>query len=392
MKIVIAAARRTAIGSFLGAFADVSAVTLGMTVAQEILLGVDGHDIADVLVGNVLQAGQGMNPARQIALGAGLPMSTPGQTINRVCGSGMQAVVSAVQAIRAGDGRLYLAGGVENMSRAPFLVPQMRRGQKLGDVGMIDSMVNDGLTDPTHRYHMGITAENVAGERQISRADQDAFALESHRRAALAQKSGDFDAEIVPVSVASRKGPIVTMRDEGVRHDTSIDALAKLRPSFKTDGTVTAGNASSLNDGAAMLLICSAEYAQAHGLEPLAEIVGYACTGVDPALMGLGPSAAVPKALESAHLKLDDIDLLELNEAFASQSLAVCRELRLAEKKVNVFGGAIALGHPIGASGARVLVTLAHALRSRQQTHGVASLCIGGGMGIAVVLRNGDAS
>ena len=392
MKIVIAAARRTAIGSFLGAFADVSAVTLGITVAREVLRGVEGHDIADVLVGNVLQGGQGMNPARQIALGAGLPMSTPGQTINRVCGSGMQAVVSAVQAIRAGDGRLYLAGGVENMSQAPFLVQQMRRGQKLGDVGMIDSMVHDGLTDPTHRYHMGITAENVAAERHISRADQDAFALESHLRAALSQNSGVFDAEIVPVSTTSRKGTIVTTCDEGVRNDTSIDALAKLRPSFKSDGTVTAGNASSLNDGAAMLLISGAGYAQAHGLEPLAEIVSYACTGVDPALMGLGPSAAVPKALERARLGVDDIDLFELNEAFASQSLAVCRELRITQEKVNAFGGAIALGHPIGASGARILVTLAHALRSRQQTHGIASLGFGGGMGIAVVLRNGDAS
>ena len=391
MKIVIAAARRTAIGSFLGAFADVPAVTLGTTVAREVLAGVDGNDIADVLVGNVLQAGQGMNPGRQIALGAGLPIDVPGQTINRVCGSGMQAVVSALQAIHSGDGRVYLAGGVESMSRAPYLVQQMRRGQKLGDVGMIDSMVNDGLTDPTHRYHMGITAENVAAESGISRADQDAFALESHRRATAAQENGTFDAEIVPVSVATRKGPVVTTRDEGVRPDTSLEALAKLKPAFKPDGSVTAGNASSLNDGAAMLLLCDADYAQAHGLQPLAEIVSYACTGVDPALMGMGPAAAVPRALQRAKLTIEDMDLFELNEAFASQSLAVCRSLHLPEDKVNVSGGAIALGHPIGASGARVLVTLAHALKFRQQTHGVASLCIGGGMGIAVVLRNGAA-
>ena len=389
MKMVIAAARRTAIGSFLGAFADVPAVTLGTTVAQEVLKVVDGNDIADVLVGNVLQAGQGMNPGRQIALGAGLPISVPGQTINRVCGSGMQAVISALQAIRAGDGRVYLAGGVENMSRSPYLVQQMRRGQKLGDVGMIDSMVNDGLTDPTHRYHMGITAENVAAECQISRADQDAFALESHRRAAAAQDSGVFDAEIVPVSVATRKGPVVTTRDEGVRADTSLEALTRLKPAFKPDGTVTAGNASSLNDGAAMLVLCDADYAQAHGLQPLAEILSYACVGVDPALMGLGPAAAVPRALERAGLGTDDMDLFELNEAFASQSLAVCRSLGLPEEKVNLSGGAVALGHPIGASGARVLVTLAHALKRTQKTHGVASLCIGGGMGIAVVLRNG---
>ena len=391
MKIVIAAARRTAIGSFLGAFAEVPAVTLGITVAREVLAGVDGNDIADVLVGNVLQAGQGMNPGRQIALGAGLAIGVPGQTINRVCGSGMQAVVSALQAIHSGDGKVYLAGGVESMSRAPYLVQQMRRGQKLGDVGMIDSMVNDGLTDPTHRYHMGITAENVAAECGISRADQDAFALESHRRATAAQENGTFDAEIVTVSVETRKLNKMTTRDEGVRADTSLEALARLKPAFKPDGSVTAGNASSLNDGAAMLLLCDADYAQAHGLEPLAEIVSYACTGVDPALMGMGPAAAVPRALQRAGLTVEDMDLFELNEAFASQSLAVCRSLGLPEDKVNVSGGAIALGHPIGASGARVLVTLAHALKARQQTHGVASLCIGGGMGIAVVLRNGAA-
>ena len=392
MKIVIAAARRTAVGSFLGAFADVSAVTLGKTVAGEVLQGVEGKDVADVLVGNVLQAGQGMNPARQIALGAGLPISVPGQTINRVCGSGMQAVVSAVQAIRAGDGRLYLAGGVESMSQAPFLVQQMRRGQKLGDTGMVDSLIHDGLTDPTNRYHMGITAENVAAKYGITRADQDAFALESHRRAAAAQNGGVFDAEIVAVSVASRKGTVVTTRDEGVRADSSLEALQRLKPAFQPEGTVTAGNASSLNDGAAMLLVCDAEYAKAHDLQPLVEILSYACTGVDPALMGVGPSAAVPLALQRAGLGIGEINLFELNEAFAAQSLAVCRDLQIGEEKVNVFGGAIALGHPIGASGARVLVTLAHALRSRQQTHGVASLCIGGGMGIAVVLRNGDLS
>ena len=392
MKIVIAAARRTPVGSFLGAFADVSAVTLGATVAVEVLKGVEGKDIADVLIGNVLQAGQGMNPARQIALRAGLPISTPGQTINRVCGSGMQAAVSAVQAIRAGDGSLYLAGGVESMSQAPFLVQQMRRGQKLGDVAMTDSMVNDGLTDPTHRYHMGITAENVAAKYGISRAEQDAFALESHRRATAAQNSGAFDAEIFPVTVASRKGPVITTRDESVRADSSIEALQRLKPAFQPNGTVTAGNASSLNDGAAMLLVCAGDYAKTHGLPPLAEIVSYACTGVDPALMGMGPSAAVPLALARAGLEISDVDLFELNEAFAAQSLAVCRDLRVDEDKVNVFGGAIALGHPIGASGARVLVTLAHALRCRQQTYGVASLCIGGGMGIAVVLRNGDVS
>ena len=391
-KVVIVDGRRTAIGSFLGAFQDVSAVTLGSTVAQALLQGVEGKDVADVLVGNVLQAGQGMNPARQIGLAAGLPVSVPGMTINRVCGSGMQAVISAVQAIQAGDGRLYLAGGAENMSRAPFLVPQMRRGQKLGDTSMIDSMVNDGLTDPTHRYHMGVTAENVAAQFGVSRADQDAFALESHRRAAAAQDSGAFDAEIVPVAVASRKGPVEVSKDEGIRRDTSLEILGKLKPVFKADGSVTAGNASSLNDGAAMLAVCDANYAKAQGLAPLAEIVSYATVGVDPAVMGIGPAAAVPLALERAGLGVGDIDLFELNEAFASQSLAVVRSLQLPPEKVNVSGGAIALGHPIGASGARVLVTLMHALRARQGTHGVASLCIGGGMGIAVVVRVGGAA
>ena len=387
-KAVVVDCRRTAIGSFLGSLQDVSAVELGATVARSVLRGVEARDVADVIVGNVLQAGQGMNPARQIALAAGLPVSAPGMTVNRVCGSGMQAVISAVQAIAAGDGRLYLAGGVESMSRAPFLVPQMRRGQKLGDTTMIDSMVNDGLTDPTHRYHMGITAENVAAQYGVSRADQDAFALESHRRAAAAQDSGAFDAEIVPVVVPSRKGPVEVTRDEGIRRDTSLEVLGKLKPAFKPDGSVTAGNASSLNDGAAMLTVCDADYATAHGLSPMAEIVSYATVGVDPSVMGIGPAAAVPMALERAGLAIGDIDLFELNEAFAAQSLAVVRSLGLPAEKVNVSGGAIALGHPIGASGARVLVSLIHALRSGKGTLGVASLCIGGGMGIAVVVRS----
>ncbi len=393
MKTVIVAARRTPIGSFLGAFKDFSAVELGATVAKEILreLGVDGGEIADVIVGNVLQAGQGMNPARQIALTSGLPISVPGQTVNRVCGSGLQAVVTAVQGMRAGDGQLYLAGGVENMSRSPYLLQQLRGGQKLGDVPLVDSMVNDGLTDPTHRYHMGITAENMAAQWKVSREEQDEFALESHRRAAAAQAAGAFAAEIVPVSVPGRKGAVVVDKDESVRPDSSMEALARLKPAFKADGTVTAGNASGLNDGAAMLALCTDEFASQHGLQPLAEILGYAAIGVDPAVMGIGPAAAIPLALARAGVTLADIDLFELNEAFAAQSIAVRRELGLDAGKVNVSGGAVALGHPIGASGARVLVTLLHALRAQGKQHGVASLCIGGGMGIAVVLRTADA-
>ncbi len=391
MKTVIVRARRTAVGSFLGAFKDVPAVELATVVAREILAGLVQEDVADVVLGNVLQAGQGMNPARQVALASGLPIAAPGQTVNRVCGSGMQAIISAVQAMQAGDGELYLAGGSENMSRAPFLVEGMRSGHKLGNTTLIDSMVLDGLTDPTHKYHMGITAENVAARFNLTREEQDAFALETHRRAAAAQASGYFDAEIVPVTVPSRKGPIVVSKDESVRADTSMEALAKLKPAFLPGGTVTAGNASGLNDGAALLALCTESYAQTHGLEPLAEIAAYATVGVDPALMGLGPSSAVPKALQRAGLDIGSIDLFELNEAFASQSMAVIRELKLAPEKVNISGGAIALGHPIGASGARVVVTLLHALRKRGKRYGVASLCIGGGMGIAMVLKNPSA-
>ena len=388
MKIVIVRARRTAIGSFLGAFKDTSAVELAGTVAKEILDGLKGEDVADVVLGNVLQAGQGMNPARQVALTSGLPIAAPGQTVNRVCGSGMQAVITAVQALKAGDGELYLAGGTENMSRSPFLLEGMRGGHKLGNTSLIDSMVLDGLTDPTHHYHMGVTAENVAAKFGITREEQDAFALQTHQRASAAQLSGSFDAEIVPVTVASRKGPVVVSKDESIRPDTSMEALAKLKPAFQPGGTVTAGNASGLNDGAAMLALSTEQYAAANGLEPLAEIVSYATVGVDPALMGLGPAAAVPSALARAGLDVGAIDLFELNEAFASQSIAVIRDLKLAPEKVNPSGGAVALGHPIGASGARVVTTLVHALRREQNQYGVASLCIGGGMGIAMVLRN----
>ena len=388
MKTFILSARRTAIGTFLGAFKDVSAVDLGVAAAAPLLQSLNGTDVADVIVGNVLQAGQGMNLARQIALRSGLPHTVPGQTVNRVCGSGMQAMVSAIQGIAAGDGRLYLAGGTENMSRAPFLSLDMRTGHKMGDVSMIDSLIRDGLTDPTHGYHMGITAENVAERWKITREDQDCFALESHRRASVAIARAVFSDEIVAIDVPGRKGSVRVETDESVRRDTSLEALANLRPAFKKDGgTVTAGNSSGLNDGAAMLTIASEEYATAHGLSPLAEVVSYATVGVDPAFMGVGPAAAVPVALRRAGLEIRDVGLFEFNEAFAAQSLAVVRDLGIDAARVNTSGGAIALGHPIGASGARVVVTLAHALRREDIEFGVASLCIGGGMGIAVVLR-----
>lgn len=385
-KIVIVAARRTPIGSFLGGLKDVSAAELGVAAARAVAEGLPGDDIADVIVGNVLQAGVGMNVARQVALGAGLADHVPGLTVNRVCGSGLQAVISAAQGLKSGDGRLYLAGGTESMSRAPYLLPRAREGYRLGHATALDSILSEGLTDVFNDYHMGITAENIAAQWGITRQDQDAFALESQNRAAAALAGGHFADELVAVDVPGKKGPTTFGTDEYPRA-TSAEALAKLRPAFKKDGTVTAGNASGLNDGAAMLAVTTEDYAKANGLSILAEISGYAAIGVDPKVMGIGPAKAVPIALERAGLTLDDVDLLELNEAFAAQSLAVLRDLGADPARVNITGGAIALGHPIGASGARVLVTLIHALRRTRQETGVASLCIGGGMGIAVVVR-----
>ncbi|WP_027481770.1 acetyl-CoA C-acetyltransferase [Deinococcus pimensis] len=386
-RIVITAARRTPIGSFMGSLKDVPAADLGVAATKAILGGVNPDDIADVIVGNVLQAGQGMNPARQVVLGSGLPHDVPGQTVNRVCGSGLQAVVSAAQGLRSGDGRLYVAGGIENMSRAPYLLPKAREGYRLGHGELLDSLMHDGLTDVFHKYAMGITAENIAEQWGITREEQDAFAAESQRRAAAAIESGAFVDEVVPVEVPGRKGPTIFDRDEYVRPDTTMEVLGKLRPAFRKDGTVTAGNASGINDGAAMLALTTDEYARANGLPVLAELAAYSTIGVDPAIMGIGPARAVPVALDKLGMKPTDVDLFELNEAFAAQSLAVVRDLGIDPACVNVTGGAIALGHPIGASGARVLVTLVHALRRAGKETGVASLCIGGGMGIAVVVR-----
>jgi acetyl-CoA C-acetyltransferase len=385
-KIVIVAARRTPIGSFLGGLKDVSAAELGVAAARAVAAGLPGDDIADVIVGNVLQAGVGMNVARQVALGAGLADHVPGLTVNRVCGSGLQAVISAAQGLKSGDGNLYLAGGTESMSRAPYLLPRAREGYRLGHAQALDSILSEGLTDVFNDYHMGITAENIAAQWGLTREEQDAFALESQNRAAAALAGGHFADELVAVEVPGKKGPTTFDTDEYPRA-TSAEALAKLRPAFKKDGSVTAGNASGLNDGAAMLAVTTEDYAQANGLGVLAEISSYAAIGVDPKIMGIGPAKAVPIALERAGLGLADVDLLELNEAFAAQSLAVVRDLGADPEKVNITGGAIALGHPIGASGARVLVTLVHALRRTGKETGVASLCIGGGMGIAVVVR-----
>lgn len=385
-EFVITAAKRTAIGTFQGTLKDTSAVDLGVAATQAILPGLPVEDVADVIVGNVLQAGGGMNIARQIALKSGLPDRVTAQTVNRVCGSGLQAVVTAVQGLQCGDGQLYLAGGTESMSRAPYLLAQARAGYRYGSGELVDSILSEGLTDPGLRYAMGITAENVAEQFGIAREEQDAFALESQQRAAKAIAEGHFNSEIVPVPIKTKQGTVEFATDEHPRPNSSLESLAKLKPAFKPNGTVTAGNASGLNDGAAMLAVATGEYAKAHGLPVLARVLSYAVAGVAPEVMGLGPAAAVPIALRKAGLSADQIDLFELNEAFAAQSIAVLRRLELDPAKVNPSGGAVALGHPIGASGARVLVTLIHSLRRLGRRYGVAGLCIGGGMGIAIVI------
>jgi acetyl-CoA C-acetyltransferase len=350
--------------------------------------GVKPEDVGDTVMGCVLQAGAGMNVARQAGLKAGLPVGIPGETVNRVCGSGLQAVVHAVEAIRVGYVDTIAAGGTESMSNAPYLLKGARWGYRMGNGEVIDSMLQEGLTCAIAMCHMGITAEEVAGRYAVSRADQDAFAAESQQRAVRAIGEGRFKEEIVPVPVPQKKGsPVIVDTDEYPRPGTTAQTLAALKPAFQKDGSVTAGNASGINDGAAAMIVMTMKRAQAIGAKPLARILSYASTGVDPKIMGIGPVPAVRKVLERADLEIDDVDLFELNEAFAAQSIAVVRELGLDSSKVNVNGGAIALGHPIGASGARVLTTLIYALRARKLRYGVASLCIGGGMGIAMAVE-----
>ena len=390
-EVVILSACRTPIGAFGGALKDVGAVDLGALVIREAVkrAGVPPADIGDAIMGCVLQAGAGMNVARQAGLKAGLPVEVPGETVNRVCGSGMQAVVHAVEAIRVGYVDAMIAGGTESMSNAPYLLPGARWGYRMGNGEVIDSMLHEGLTCAIGLTHMGITAEEVAARYKVSRADQDAFAAESQARAVRAIAEGRFKDEIVPVPVPQRTGdPILVDTDEYPRAGTTMEKLAALKPAFKTGGTVTAGNASGINDGAAATVVTSMKKAKALGTKPLARILAYVSTGVDPKIMGIGPVPAVRKVLERAGLKVGDIDLFELNEAFAAQSVAVARELGLDPSKVNVNGGAIALGHPIGASGARVLTTLVYAMKARKLRYGVASLCIGGGMGIAMAVEN----
>jgi len=387
---LILSACRTPIGSFGGQFKDVSAVDLGATVIREAIAraGVAPADVGDVIMGCVLQAGAGMNVARQAALKAGVPVQVPAETLNRVCGSGLQAVVHAVEALAVGFSDLVVAGGTESMSNAPYLLKGARWGYRLGHAEAVDSMLAEGLTCAINSCHMGVTAEAIASRFGVTRGDQDAFALDSQRRAARAVGNGSFAAEIVPVAVPQKKGePQRVATDEYPRADTSLEKLGSLRPAFTKDGSVTAGNASGINDGAAALVVASPARAKSAGTPPLARVLSYATAGVDPMIMGMGPVPAVRLALERAGLGIDRIDLFELNEAFAAQSLAVVRELDIDPARVNVLGGAIALGHPIGASGARILTTLVHALRARQLRYGVAALCIGGGMGIAMAVE-----
>ncbi|MBU3194211.1 acetyl-CoA C-acetyltransferase [Clostridium algidicarnis] len=389
-EVVIASAVRTAIGSFGGGLKDVGAVELGALVIKEALsrAGVKGEMIDEVIMGNVLQAGLGQNPARQSVIKAGLPVEVPAMTINKVCGSGLRAVSLASQIIIAGDADIIVAGGMENMSRAPYAINSARWGQRMGNGNMVDVMITDGLWDAFNNYHMGVTAENIAEKWNISREDQDKFAAASQNKAERAIKEGRFKEEILPVVIPQRKGdPIIFDTDEFPRFGTSAESLKKLKPSFKKDGTVTAGNASGINDGAAAFVIMSAEKAEELGIKPLAKIMSYGSRGVDPSIMGYGPFAATNKALEKASIKVEDLDLIEANEAFAAQSIAVARDLKFDMDKVNVNGGAIALGHPIGASGARILVSLLYEMEKRDAKTGLATLCIGGGMGTAIVVK-----
>ncbi len=387
--IVIVAAARTAVGKFGGSLAKVPATELGALVIAEVLKrsGLQADQIGEVIMGQVLTAGSGQNPARQAVIKSGLDQATPGLTINAVCGSGLKAVMLAAQAVACGDSDIIIAGGQENMSASPHVLPNSRDGQRMGDWRLVDSMIVDGLWDVYNQYHMGITAENVARKYGISREAQDALALSSQQKAAAAQEAGRFKDEIVAVSIAQRKGdPLIFANDEYINKKTNAEALAGLRPAFDKAGGVTAGNASGLNDGAAAVMVMTAKKAAALGLTPLGRIASYATSGLDPALMGMGPVSASTKALARAGWKAQDLDLLEINEAFAAQACAVNQEMGWDTSKVNVNGGAIAIGHPIGASGCRILVTLLHEMQRRDAKKGIASLCIGGGMGVALTI------
>lgn len=387
-EVVICAARRTPVGSFLGSFASVPAHDLGKTAITAALndAGVKPEEVSEVIMGQVLTAAQGQNPARQASMNAGLPKEVPAWGLNQVCGSGLRAVALATQAIQTGDADIVVAGGQESMSLANH-AQNLRGGTKMGDLSFTDTMIKDGLTDAFNHYHMGITAENLAEQYQISRDEQDKLAVSSQNKAEAARSEGRFAKEIAPVTVSGRKGDTIVDQDEYIRAGATMDSVSGLRPAFKKDGSVTAGNASGLNDGAAALVLMSREEAEKRGAPIMARVASWATAGVDPSIMGIGPVPATKKALEKAGWTVDDLDLIEANEAFAAQALAVCQELGLPAEKVNVNGGAIAIGHPIGASGARVLTTLLHEMERRDAKKGLATLCIGGGMGIALCVE-----
>jgi len=392
-KVYILAPCRTAVGSFSGSLKDMPAAALGAKVIGETLArsGVKPEQVDQVILGNVLQAGQGQNPARQASIKAGLSVDVPAMTINKVCGSGLTAVSLAASLIRAGEADCIVAGGMENMSAAPYTMPQLRSGARMGDVKATDVMIKDGLWDAFNDYHMGITAENVAERYGITREEQDAFALASQQKAVAARAEGRFRDEIIPVEIPQRKGdPVIFDQDEYIREDASAAQMAKLRPAFKKEGTVTAANASGINDGAAAMLVVSEDFMKANGLKPIARHVAGASCGVEPSVMGIGPVPSVNRALEKAGIGVGDIDLFEANEAFAAQAIAVSRDLGLDSAKVNVNGGAIAIGHPIGASGARITVTLLHQMKRQDAAYGVSTLCIGGGMGEAAVFQRDE--
>ncbi|MCH2341222.1 acetyl-CoA C-acetyltransferase [Pseudomonas sp. NPDC047963] len=388
--VVIVAATRTAVGSFQGALANIPAVELGAAVIRQLIQqsGIDAAEVDEVILGQVLTAGAGQNPARQASIGAGLPHAVPSMTLNKVCGSGLKALHLAAQAIRCGDAEVVIAGGMENMSLAPYVMPAARTGLRMGHGKLVDSMIQDGLWDAFNDYHMGITAENLVEKYGITREAQDAFAASSQQKAVAAIEAGRLRGEITPIEIPQRKGePLIFDTDEQPRAGTTAESLAKLKPAFKKDGSVTAGNASSLNDGAAAVLLMSAEKAKALGLPVMARIASYANAGVDPAIMGIGPVSATRRCLEKAGWTLDELDLIEANEAFAAQALSVGQELGWDANKVNVNGGAIAIGHPIGASGCRILVTLLHEMIRRDVHKGLATLCIGGGQGVALAIE-----
>lgn len=389
-EVVIVAAVRTPIGSFGGSLKDISAVDLGSLVIKNAIerAGLEPEQVDEVIMGNVLGAGLGQNVARQMSVHAGVPVTVPAFTINKVCGSGLKAVQLAAQAVLCGDAEVVVAGGAENMSQAPYILPNQRWGSRMGNATVVDTMLRDGLTDGFEDYHMGITAENVAEQYGITREDQDSFALQSQKRAVAAVESGRFKEEIIPVEIPQRRGePLVFDTDEFPRKDVSLEGLSKLRPAFQKDGSVTAGNSSGINDGAAAVVVMSAEKAKELGVPVLATIKSYASAGLDPKVMGCGPIYASRKALEKAGLTVADLDLVESNEAFAAQACAVAKELNLDLEKVNVNGGAISLGHPIGASGCRILVTLLHEMQKRDAKRGLVTLCIGGGMGTALIVE-----